>query len=144
MDDDNVWYCSKCKDHQQATKTLNIWRVPDVVIISLKRFEYRNAIHRDKLDVFVDFPIDGLDMSKYSLSSGEDIPDRSLLYDLYAVDNHFGRMGFGHYTAFARDLSPSAVDQEWYNFDDSRVSRMSKEDVHSNAAYILFYRRRGS
>ena len=25
------------------------------------------------------------------------------LYDLFAVCNHFGRMGFGHYTAYARD-----------------------------------------
>lgn len=25
------------------------------------------------------------------------------LYDLFAVTNHYGRLGFGHYTSFARD-----------------------------------------
>ena len=25
------------------------------------------------------------------------------MYDLFAVTNHYGRLGFGHYTSFARD-----------------------------------------
>jgi hypothetical protein len=34
-------------------------------------------------------------------------------------------MGGGHYTAFCRNK----VDGEWYNFDDSRVSKTSAEAV---------------
>lgn len=40
-----------------------------------------------------------------------------MIYDCYAVSNHFGNMGFGHYTAFAK----SSRDDKWYEFDDSRV-----------------------
>ena len=36
-------------------------------------------------------------------------------YDLIAVSNHFGGMGGGHYTAYAKNC----VDQRWYNFDDT-------------------------
>ena len=127
-------------------KTMNIWRLPDVLIISLKRFDYgTSSTTREKLDTFVDFPFNELDMSKYCLSAElEDKDDRSLVYDLYAVDNHFGNMGFGHYTAFARDLSTHALDHEWYSFDDSSVTRIAPEKVKSTAAYILFYKRRNS
>lgn len=38
LDEDNKWYCNKCKDHVQATKTLEIYKVPPVMIVSLKRF----------------------------------------------------------------------------------------------------------
>jgi hypothetical protein len=47
------------------------------------------------------------------------------VYDLYAVDNHFGGLGGGHYTAFCRNRE----DGEWYNYDDSRVSKAVPEAV---------------
>ena len=41
---DNKWYCSKCKDHVQATKSLQVWRLPEVLVLHLKRFEYRCVV----------------------------------------------------------------------------------------------------
>src|SRR4051794_11702335 len=35
-----------------------------------------------------------------------------------AVDNHFGGLGGGHYTATCKNFE----DGKWYNYDDSRVS----------------------
>ncbi len=74
------------------------------------------------------------------------------VYDLYAVSNHFGRMGFGHYTAFCRDLAGSArvqgkmtleqARQQWYCLDDSSCRRMPTENVVSKAGYVLFYQLR--
>ena len=48
----------------------------------------------------------------------EDVP---ATYDLFAVTNHFGRMGFGHYTAFARRWDESGISDDWALFDDSSV-----------------------
>ena len=31
------------------------------------------------------------------------ISDKKLIYDLYAVSNHFGGLGGGHYTAYAKN-----------------------------------------
>jgi len=39
LDQANLWYCSKCKEHRQARKTMEVWKLPDVLILSLKRFE---------------------------------------------------------------------------------------------------------
>jgi len=54
------------------------------------------------------------------------------------VDNHFGGLGGGHYTAFCKNK----FDNEWYNYDDSRVSPATEKSIQSRAAYLLFYRRR--
>ena len=60
------------------------------------------------------------------------------VYDLFAVSNHFGGLGGGHYTAFCKD----AGSDDWSNFDDSHVSPVPTSDsVVSPAAYMLFYRR---
>lgn len=55
-----------------------------------------------KLQTLVDFPIKGLDLSSYVLSH-EGI-EEPLLYDLFGVSNHYGSLGFGHYTAFAMNF----------------------------------------
>jgi ubiquitin carboxyl-terminal hydrolase 4/11/15 len=125
LDEDNKWYCNKCKEHVQATKQLEIFKVPPILIINLKRFKQSKQSMRymgmfsggagQKIDADVDFPLDGLDMSLYVNGSHE---GESLIYDCYAVSNHFGNMGFGHYTAFAKN----PLTNKWYEFDDSRVS----------------------
>ena len=66
--------------------------------------------------------------------------DDDPVYDLYAVSNHFGGMGGGHYTAFCQ----MPDDQGWFDFDDSHVSEVDVGKVQSPAAYVLFYHRRGS
>ncbi|XP_052425760.1 ubiquitin carboxyl-terminal hydrolase 15 isoform X1 [Carassius gibelio] len=129
---DDPWYCPHCKQHQQATKKLDLWSVPPVLVVHLKRFSYSRYM-RDKLDSLVDFPLRDLDMSEFLINPNAG-PCR---YDLIAVSNHYGGMGGGHYTAFAKNKE----DQKWYNFDDSSVSPSSEEQIVSKAAYVLFYQR---
>lgn len=63
-----------------------------------------------------------------------------MIYDLIGVSNHYGSMSFGHYTAFCYNH----YNKDWYEFDDSHVSRVSDPaKVVSEAAYQLFYKRRG-
>ncbi|CUS25114.1 LAQU0S27e00452g1_1 [Lachancea quebecensis] len=128
------WYCPTCREHRQATKQIQLWNTPDILTIHLKRFESRHSFS-DKISDVVEFPISGLDMSNHLVC--EDAKQNKL-YDLIAVDNHYGGLGGGHYTAFAKN----PVDGKWYYFDDSRVSETSPETSVSGAAYLLFYRRR--
>lgn len=147
LDTDNMWYCSKCQEHVQALKTMKLWRLPNILVVHLKRFEYKNALRRDKLGTFVDFPLAGLDMNPHCANfqgSNASFVDNSVPadYDLFAVVNHYGRLGFGHYTAFAMQWDETGISKKWNTFDDSTVRPVSPSQIVSPAAYILFYRRR--
>ena len=54
---DDTWYCPKCKEHRQAYKKMDVWRLPDVLVIHLKRFSYTSYL-RDKIDTLVSFPLE--------------------------------------------------------------------------------------
>ncbi|XP_061218318.1 ubiquitin carboxyl-terminal hydrolase 4 isoform X3 [Neopsephotus bourkii] len=129
------WYCPNCKKHQQATKKFDLWSLPRILVVHLKRFSY-SRYWRDKLDTVVEFPIRGLNMSEFVC----DPRAGSYIYDLIAVSNHYGAMGVGHYTAYAKNK----VNDKWYYFDDSSVSMASEDQIVTKAAYVLFYQRRSS
>lgn len=166
LGENDLWYCPACRDFRQATKKFDLWKVPDILVVHLKRFSAGRGT-RDKLDNWIEFPLEHLDLrdrvvgtrlwhslrmerapSQMQLKEGlvvshdthdDDVLADEPVYDLYAVDNHFGGLGGGHYTAFAKN----PADGHWYNFDDSCVRPVSDPDmVKSSAAYLLFYRRR--
>uniref|UniRef100_A0A4W3HM89 Ubiquitin carboxyl-terminal hydrolase n=1 Tax=Callorhinchus milii TaxID=7868 RepID=A0A4W3HM89_CALMI len=129
---EDPWYCPNCKQHQQATKKLDLWSLPPVLVVHLKRFSY-SRYWRDKLDTLVDFPISALDMSEFLINPNAGPCE----YNLIAVSNHYGGMGGGHYTAFAKNKD----DDKWYYFDDTSVSPATEDQIVSKAAYVLFYQR---
>ncbi|KAJ5054531.1 uncharacterized protein L3040_000802 [Drepanopeziza brunnea f. sp. 'multigermtubi'] len=91
---------------------------------------------RDKLDVLVDFPLTDLDLSSRVIESED---GKQEIYDLFAVDDHWGGLGGGHYTAFAKNYD----DQQWYEYNDSSVTKVTDlSRIVSSSAYLLFYRRR--
>lgn len=104
----NYRHCPSCKKPQQAGKKLDLWRLPEILVIHLKRFSY-SRFFKNKLETFVDFPIEDLDLSAYIRWKNIQLPNR---YMLYAISNHYGGMCGGHYTAFVRVsflLLPSQV-----------------------------------
>ncbi|XP_014008191.1 ubiquitin carboxyl-terminal hydrolase 15 isoform X5 [Salmo salar] len=129
---EDPWYCPNCKEHQQATKKLDLWSLPPVLVVHLKRFSYSRYM-RDKLDSLVDFPLSDMEMSEFLIDPNAG----PCCYDLIAVSNHYGGMGGGHYTAYAKNKD----DNKWYNFDDSSVSPANEDQIVSKAAYVLFYQR---
>lgn len=158
LGEDDLWYCPSCKKHQQATKRFDLWRVPDVLVVHLKRFSNNRSL-RDKIDTLVDFPLTGLDLThmagdrqvaKQLIKQGEDIEglglhdvQEPLIYDLYGVDEHIGGLGGGHYRAYAYNHA----DEKWYHFDDSYVSEAQASssvvclfDVSSTAETNISYR----
>jgi hypothetical protein len=137
LDESDMWYCNKCKEHVRAWKQVSLCRTPPILIVHLKRFHYSSTTHRrDKIDTLIDFPLTGLDLRGIVKHKWED--GQEPIYDCYAVSNHFGGLGGGHYTAYAR-----ADDGVWCNFDDSRVTTgVDESEVVSSAAYCLYYKRK--
>lgn len=134
LGEQDLWYCPRCKDHKRATKTIQIWSTGDILTIHLKRFSSARAFS-DKINMVVDFPIEGLEMNEFV----QDATGEPLIYDLVAVDNHYGGLGGGHYTAYAKNFR----DQKWYYFNDSGVSEVKNpRECIKGAAYLLFYKKR--
>lgn len=95
-----------------------------------------------KLEKPVEFPLRDLDLTTH-LSGPLMNPDSRPLFDLYAIVNHFGSVGGGHYTAFCRHL----VNSEWNYFDDFNVTEKKRPgdlEQDQSSAYVLFYERRGA
>ena len=69
----------------------------------------------------------GLALGSYLATPTDDV------YDLFAVSNHIGGLGGGHYTAYALN----SLDQEWLHLDDSSVTTVVASRVVSSSSYIL-------
>lgn len=139
LGEDDLWYCPQCKKHQQATKKFDLWKVPDILVVHLKRFS-NNRTLRDKIDAHVEFPVEGLDLgsmtgernvAKRLIEQGVAVEnlklgnlDEPLVYDLFGVDEHMGGLGGGHYRAYAHNH----VTDKWYHFDDSYVTSARPSD----------------
>lgn len=193
-------YCGRCKTLRPATKTMDLWRLPPLLVIQLKRFCF-TQVSRRKLHHLVDFPLRGLQLESFvakqreprwmqesglhywrflggKLKEGESSEEEKeqveekevgeassaaaapirrvstplleapataairgkdgFLYDLYAVVNHVGALGAGHYFAYVL----SENDGKWKCFNDHQCKDIDEKEVVSSTAYILFYRRR--
>jgi hypothetical protein len=97
---------------------------------------YAQICQQEKVDELVDFPVEDLDIKQFVKTNCE-LKGISTKYDLYAVVNHYGSLNGGHYTSMGKN-----IDGKWYNFNDASVSELSRKRIQSDAAYVLFYRRR--
>ncbi|NXT06610.1 UBP32 hydrolase, partial [Prunella fulvescens] len=64
LGEDEMYYCSKCKTHCLATKKLDLWRLPPILIIHLKRFQFVNG-RWIKSQKIVKFPRENFDPSAF-------------------------------------------------------------------------------
>ncbi|XP_059179325.1 ubiquitin carboxyl-terminal hydrolase 32-like isoform X2 [Physella acuta] len=93
LDEDELYYCSKCKKHCLAAKKLDIWRLPPILIINLKRFQFLNG-RWVKSHKIVNFPLVGFDPKAY-LASREPV-------DTTNTDHNKG----GHNNTADNDVTP--------------------------------------
>ena len=124
--------CDKCKKTSQKNKGLKFSRLPDVLCIHLKRFEYCDGM-RKKIKNPVCFQKERLDLTRYF---NNPTLRESCYFNLIGVIEHYGEVNFGHYIAECKN------GKRWYNYDDSKVGEseinFGEKDVRSSSAYILF------
>lgn len=130
---DDLWYCPHCKEHREAFKKMDIWKLPEILVVHLKRFQYTTT-RREKLNVNVEFKTKW-DLKPFVLGNNKD--GSNMRYEMYAGSYHMGGLGGGHYIAYAKNNE----NNQWYCFNDSRCSKADESEIHSGAAYVLFYKR---
>ena len=164
-------YCSKCKDFRVQTKRMSLWRLPPVMIIHLKRFQFTQHMRRKLRDLVV-FPVEGLDLSRImaqeshengsktpsDATESETKPEASVedtekaaseeqLKDSGRSENLYDLYGVVHHQGalsgghYVASLK-SELDGQWRLFNDAQIYDIHSRDVVDASAYILFYIRR--
>lgn len=128
LEGDNKWYNEKTKEKENAYKEVLFYDLPEILIITLKRF----SSHIKKNNMFVDFDLNTLDMSPFTVQG------TSSIYTLYGICNHSGGILGGHYTSFVKK-----EDGQWFHFNDTHVSKVLREnDMKSPKSYCFFYKKK--
>ena len=125
LDNENLYKCNKCGESTNASRKEQIYKTSDHLIVCFKRFSKTG----EKNIKPIHFPIENLDLSKYSICQD------NTKYRLYAVSNHIGGSGGGHYFSYVE------VEGNWYEFNDIYVNSINKDKVLTNSAYVLFYKK---
>jgi hypothetical protein len=136
LDKANLWDCENCKGKVQVIKSATLCTLPPILIIHLKRFKQRILYHLStskKIEDYVEYPIEGLELEGYA----DEKYKSKAKYNLFAVTNHIGGTGGGHYTAICKN----SISNLWLEFDDDRVTQARESDIVSRFGYILYYRR---
>ncbi|KAF6090909.1 hypothetical protein HJG60_012261 [Phyllostomus discolor] len=146
----NAYHCEKCNKKVDTVKRLLIKKLPPVLAIQLKRFDYdwerECAI---KFNDYFEFPRE-LDMEPYTVAGvakleGDNVnPESQLIqqneqsesetagstkYRLVGVLVHSGQASGGHYYSYI--IQRNGVDGErnrWYKFDDGDVTECKMDD----------------
>tara|TARA_B100000780_G_C21126983_1_gene457760 strand:- start:1891 stop:2931 length:1041 start_codon:yes stop_codon:yes gene_type:complete len=121
--------CEKCNKTKSSTRAVSIWRPPNYLIISFKRFTSSN----NKNSTLIDFPIENLNINQ--IISG--YQNESLRYDLLSISNHGGETSGGHYHAFCKN-----ADGKWYDHNDTLVTEIKPEQLVTPSAYVLIYKKK--
>ncbi|XP_046698664.1 probable ubiquitin carboxyl-terminal hydrolase FAF-X isoform X3 [Silurus meridionalis] len=148
----NAYHCEKCNKKVDTVKRLLIKKLPPVLAIQLKRFDYdwerECAI---KFNDYFEFPRE-LDMEPYTVAGvakleGSDVhpenqviqqnepsepePPCSSRYRLVGVLVHSGQASGGHYYSYIIQRNGSGTEGEtnrWYKFDDGDVTECKMDD----------------
>jgi ubiquitin C-terminal hydrolase len=120
--------CENCKAKAVAKKSLAIWRMPQTMVVVLKRFSYTGQKIQTKIA-----PIGPTDFGAYF---SDESPEKSKTYGLQAIVDHHGSSAGGHYTAQCRHTETDT----WFLYDDEGVRELP-EPFFGNSTYMLFFRR---
>mmetsp|Transcript_16913 Transcript_16913/g.30323 ORF Transcript_16913/g.30323 Transcript_16913/m.30323 type:complete len:579 (+) Transcript_16913:994-2730(+) len=113
--------CEGCKKQGVITKQIKFSRLPNFLVLQIKRFE--SFPYPRKSDKRVKFE------ERMVLDTEAGIENFSLI----AIAVHSGSLGGGHYVSYGFRSG------EWYSFNDSSCVRVSLSNVLGQQAYLLVY-----
>ena len=125
--------CDKCSPTRTtARRETGIWRLPQSVVICLKRFTYDGRKIHTRVKVPTVNPLVLKDLFS------EESPEKEAIteYSLRAIVDHHGGAGGGHYTAQCKDKLSSV----WYVYDDENAHAIQAPMI-GESTYVLFWER---
>ena len=125
---DEAYECDRCKERSKCYRRCTFWRLPPILVISLKRglHHYEDGRYHELKDTRMVNPPDVLDLTKFCT-----VPREHSRYELYATGNHMGATHGGHYYAQIKQGG------KWKLADDDRIRDGQGPLEH---ICLLFYR----
>jgi len=148
---EDKFYCETCCSLQEAQKRLRVKKVPNNLVVHLKRFKFFEQFQRykKKLSHRVVFPFE-LRLCN-TTEQTESTSEAECLYDLFGIVIHVGSgPNHGHYVSIIKNHN------NWLIFDDDGVQLIDEAGIHScfgttqetltttNCGYLLFYQKHNS
>ncbi|CAG9322676.1 unnamed protein product [Blepharisma stoltei] len=129
---DKPWCCPRCKHEVKAIKKIDLWKVPPILIIHLKRKEIITKRNQVKEQLF-DRASSKIDIAQWVSAFQRENP----VYEMFAKINYESNLKSRHYTATVRHKN----NQTWQFFDDSDAYYAEEEPLLDKDSYVLFYQR---
>jgi ubiquitin carboxyl-terminal hydrolase 9/24 len=156
LEGDNAYYCEKCEKKVNAKKRCCIKKLPNVLMLVLKRFEFNyDTMTKFKVNDHCEFPMDlsmeafcqetlqtkdlekkieaenlttsDLSEDQQAILSRPKTPQQYYDYNLKGMVIHMGTAEQGHYYSFIQDReSPHAP---WFEFNDSLVTPFDPAEI---------------
>ena len=156
LDGDNAYLCEKCNIKVKATMRTTIKKLPNYLILVLKRFEFDYERGKLKINEFCEFPTD-LDMQPFTYQAfhrhkrsfdnsenqeANELAKRLTNYSLRGVLIHLGVADSGHYYSLVKDQKTGSGGR-WLEFNDRLVSNFLIEKLPNIAfgtkeGYVIF------
>ena len=100
MIDTEKYFCGKCKKKQDARKMLALSKLPEILMVHIKRFSHDSFWRSSsKVNTIVNFGLNAFDIKPNYIDSKyvNDMRNRDTIYDLCSVVEHLGSSSGGHY-----------------------------------------------
>lgn len=144
LEGDNKYLCGHCNHKRDAQKRTYLVKLPQVLILHLKRFEFDlEQLRKIKVNDFCEFPMD-LNMKPFTREGLEGTTeyrrtDGYYEYTLVGVLVHSGNADCGHYYSYIKERGntvhpqnpgyPHEEEGRWIWFNDEQVSEFNPANL---------------
>lgn len=124
------WKCNKCNKNTEYTKTIKIWKLPNILFFVIKRFKDINI--KNNSSIFIN--------KKLCFKSGSVLENITLdkNYSISSLGLHYGILNGGHYCSLCKTENNIIL------YDDLNIKEISEDIFEKNLstnrdAYMIVY-----
>lgn len=126
------WFCTKCNKNTSYKKSTKLWKLPDVLVIIIKRFINIRLKNNAPLTIN-----EYLNFAKGSVLTNT----KDTIYTFSSVALHFGSLNGGHYSAVCNTPDGSIL------YDDRNVAKIDASHIagfmdKNTNAYMIVYNKK--
>ena len=125
------WKCDKCKICTKYKKIQKLWKVPNVLVFFMKRYNNINKKNNIKIDI----------NEKINIKKGCILSDNNLeiSYNIKSIGCHIGDLEGGHYYAICKN----EIDENYVMYDDLNIKVFNNGNKNflknNNKCYMVVY-----